>query len=74
MLLTLLILAFLALSVIAAFSDKDGQVVSSLAQTAAVHCLIFAVDWYVASAIWLCALASFAWLIHQLARSNTRWR
>ncbi|CAI6029567.1 hypothetical protein COHCIP112018_00645 [Cohnella sp. JJ-181] len=73
MLFTLLIAVMLLLSAIAAFSDREGNVVGSLAQTAAVFCLIYAALFSRGTAI-LCLLASLAWVVNQLSRSDARWR
>lgn len=68
------------MSVIAAFADKEGRIVGSLAQTAFAYCLIFAVvsvnnaGIYSLRGSWLCVLASLAWTIYQFSRSDTRWR
>jgi len=76
----ILIAACLLLSVIAAFSDKEGRVVGSLAQTAFAYGLIFAVMFmnnagtYSLRGSWLCVFAALAWTIYQFSRSDTRWR
>ncbi|WP_217594619.1 hypothetical protein [Cohnella sp. GbtcB17] len=67
------VVVLLLFSVIAAFSDKEGKRLGSLAQTATVFCLIFAVYTARANAL-LCVLAAVSWTIYQFSRSDTRWR
>ncbi|SFB43601.1 hypothetical protein SAMN05216312_10860 [Cohnella sp. OV330] len=67
------IAVMLVFSVIAAFSDKEGKTLGSLAQTATVFSLIFAVFYGHGKPIF-CVLASVFWAVFQFSNSNTRWR
>lgn len=67
------IVVMLLFSVIAAFSNKEGKTIGSLAQTATVFCLIFAVFYGHGNAVF-CVLASVFWAVYQFSNSNTRWR
>ncbi|MDG0793646.1 hypothetical protein OMP38_24555 [Cohnella ginsengisoli] len=73
MLWIVVISAMLLFSVIAAFSDKEGKTLGSLAQTATVFCLIYALFYERGHAV-LCVLASVSWTVFQFSKSDTRWR
>ncbi|MFC3797695.1 hypothetical protein [Cohnella sp. GCM10012308] len=73
MLWVFLIVMLLLLSILAAFSEKEGRLVGSLAQTTTVGCLIFAVFFAHGNPV-LCALASAGWTVYQFSKSDIRWR
>lgn len=72
MLAVLIIGACLIFSIILAFLDRNGNKGASLATTATVYCLIFAIVSHVHGTGWLCALASLAWTVNLLVRSDVQ--